>query len=199
MEQATPAAAHATAARDAARTLMPPLHMQPTISSCVQSGSATQPTRSLSLHAHQCFMSLVRSMQYSCCTRNGARHGFTDQFRASKARAFAPPVCLPPPRASESSSAQQHSEPRASPSLYLSTHQTLERGTALRPRASRRDRQTAARTGSLVTLQSHRNLTAISPQSHRNRTAISPAIALTIATTRSRRPETRDLTHSLHI
>ena len=102
------------------------------------------------LHAHQCFTSLV-SMQYSCCTRDGARLSSTDQFRASKARAFTPPACLPPPRASESSSAQQHSEPRVSPSSYPSTHQTLERGTALRPRASRRDKRTAARKGPTVT------------------------------------------------
>ena len=106
------------------------------------------------LHAHQCFMSLV-SMRYPPCTRDGARLSSTDQFRASKARAFAPPVCLPPPRASESSSAQQHSEPRVSPSSYPSTHQTLERGTALRPRASRRDQRTAARKGSLVTPAYH--------------------------------------------
>ena len=97
MGQAAHAAAHATAAHDAARTLLPPPHV-PTIRS-----RARQPrdaTRSLTMMpAHQSSMSLASRLQ-SCSTPTSAWHGCTDRFCAGTARACTRPACRPsPPRA----------------------------------------------------------------------------------------------------
>jgi hypothetical protein len=54
----------------------PPLRMQPTIRSRARRTRDAAQAHTM-LHAHQSFMSLV-SMQCSGCTRDGARHSYTD-------------------------------------------------------------------------------------------------------------------------
>ena len=86
------------------------------------------------LHAHQCFMSLV-SMQYLCCTRDGAWHSCTDQFCASNSPRLSHPRTA---RRRARARKQQHTAAQLAPRLSfpLSTHQKSSNEASRRPRAA---------------------------------------------------------------
>ena len=144
IEQATLAATHAAAARDTARTLMPPPHTQPTIRSRAKrprdpAHTPTFAACSPKLHElgeHAIFMLHTRR-------RMAQLHGPVPCKQSPRLHT----ACVPPATACKRKQQRAAAQRATRLSLFLSIYSPSPRTRhrALRPRAPRRGRRTAAR------------------------------------------------------